>query len=435
MKKLFLFVIAGFTVFCLTASALAQTNQVLDQVIAVVDDDYILLSELRQQSFSMAHQYKINPQRDIEQFNMLMQQVLDNMIVQKILYLKAIEDSVIVEETQVEQMLDQRVASLLQQHGSREKVREVFGMSVEKIKRNFADEARESLLANNVRQTKEMQIKVNRREVEEFYAAMKDSLPDVPESYQISNLLIKIKPGVEAEEKALQRIQLIQEQLKDGAEFQQLAKDFSDDKSSAVMGGELGFFARGELVKEFEEVAYQLKPDEISAIVKSNFGYHIIQLIEQQGDKINCRHILVTPEPNRDDEVCVVDTIKSVHQKIVSGEKSFEEMVAEYSEDLSSKDSKGDLGWWEEDNIQPKEFKWVISDLKPGEVSEPVKTEMGYHILKLVDKHEPRAIDLQKDWQRIEDWALRMKRQQELQKWIEKLKEKVYISIKEVSAS
>jgi len=410
----------------------AQEEQVLDQVVAVVDNEIILLSDLKQQSLTYAVQYGINPQTEPDKFNELMEQVLDNLVTQKILYVKAIEDSVVVDDRMVNDELDRRIEMMVQQYGSREKVKEYFGASIEKIKRDFAEEAREGMMAQMVMNKKETQVKVTRREVEEFFRNMKDSLPELPETYLLANILLQIKPGEAAEKKARARIENIRERLNAGEDFEELAK-FSDDPATAENGGELGFFQRGELVREFEEVAFQLKPGEISDIVKTSYGLHIIQLIERQGEKINCRHILVALEPTLEDEKEVVQKIKEIHQKIESGEATFEEMVEKYSEDESSKENQGDLGWWQKDMIQPKEFQWVLAGMKPGDISEPVKTKLGYHILKLKDVQESRPLELKKDWERVEAFALQMKKQEELRKWIDKLKENVYINIKEVT--
>lgn len=430
MTMLTLIVIVFFQFF---PALFAQEMQVLDQVVAVVDNEVILLSELRQQALSYAMQYGINPQTQPDKFNELMQQVLDNMVTQKILYVKGIEDSVIVEDRVVEDELERRIAMMVQQYGSREKVKENFGSSIEKIKRDFADEARQGIMAQMVMGQKEAQLKVTRREVEDFYRSMKDSLPDLPETFHIANLLLQIKPGEIAEKKARDRMNEMAAQLKSGTDFAQLARDFSDDPASASQGGELGFFQRGELVKDFEEVAFQLKEGETSDVVKTSYGLHIIQLVERQGEKVNCRHILAALEPTLEDEKLIVEQIKEIHGKIKSGENSFEEMVGQYSEDVSSKENQGDLGWWEKEMIQPKEFKWVVESLQAGEVSEPVKTKLGYHILKLLAKNEPRPLDINQDWERIEAFALQIKKQRELKKWVEKLKSKVYINIKDVS--
>ncbi len=417
-------------------SLFGQGTSVLDDwIVAVVDNEIILLSDLRNHTLQYAAQMGINPRENMQEFVKLMDQVLEQLIIQKVLYVKGIEDSVVVENRHVEDLLNQQVNQLVMQYGSREKVKEVMGAPIEKIKRDWEEIARQSLMAKMVREKREMNIQVNRREVIDFYKNNKDSLPDLPESLHIANLLIKIKPGEESKSKAKARIESIFEQIKNGGDFQKMAREFSDDPGSAAAGGELGFFQRGELVKEFEEVAYQLQPGETSEIVESSHGYHIIQLIERQGDKINCRHILAKPEPTKEDELLTVNLIKEIYQKLTTKQATFEDLVKQYSEDETSKENNGDLGWWEKDMVQLKEFRYVLKDLKPGDVSEPVKTQLGYHILKLIEIQESRPVDLTIDWDRVENFALQTKRQKEMKRWIDKLKENVYISKKEIVVS
>lgn len=414
----------------------SQGNSMLDDwVVAVVDNEIILLSDLRSHTLQYAAQMGVNPRENMQEFVKLMEQVLEQLIIQKVLYVKGIEDSVVVENRHVEDLLNQQVNQLVMQYGSREKVKEIMGSPIEKIKRDWEEIARQSLMAKMVREKKEMNIQVNRREVIDFYKNNKDSLPDLPESLHIANLLVKIKAGEESKSKAKARIESIYEQIKNGADFQKIAREYSDDPGSAAAGGELGFFQRGELVKEFEEVAYQLQPGELSEIVESSHGYHIIQLIERQGDKINCRHILAKPEPTKEDELLTVNLIKEIHQKLITKQATFEELVKQYSEDETSKDNNGDLGWWEKNMVQLKEFRYVLKDLKAGEVSEPVKTQLGYHILKLIEVQASRPVDLTLDWDRIENFALQTKRQREMKRWVDKLKENVYISKKEIIVS
>jgi len=429
--------ILGIFVFILlfnpAARVQSQESQVLDQVVAVVDNEIILLSELRQQALTFAAQYGINPQTQPQKFNELMSQVLDNLVVQKVLYVKALEDTLTVEDRVVNDELERNIDRLVQQFGSRDKIKEYYGMSIEKIKRNFAEDTRQGLMAKMVMGQKESTIKITRREVEDFFNTMKDSLPDLPESFHIANLLLKIKAGDVAKARAKERLEKIQEELNGGADFKELAEKYSDDPVSAANGGELGFFQRGELVREFEEVAYLLKPGEISGIVETQFGFHLIQMIERQGEKINCRHILAALEPTIDDEKLVVTKIKEIHEKIAGGAANFEEMVDLHSDDPTSKEAHGDLGWWEKDMLQLKEFKWALEGLKPGEISEPVKTQLGYHIIKLFEKQDSRPLDVKKDWDRIEAFALQMKKQNEIKKWVDKLKENLYINIRDVA--
>jgi len=428
-KKSILFLV-GMLVL-LNLKLLAQEKQVLDKIVAVVDDDVILLSELQQHAIKFAVQFKINPDKEPEKFNELLNQVLENLMIQKILYVKAIEDTVKISDEHVEKEIESRINYYIQELGSREKVEEYFNTSISKIKRTLREEVRQALMAEQVRASKLQGIKISRREVEELYYSMKDSLPTLKEEVHISNLLLQIKPGDVARQNAMKRMEAIKDTLQKGADFASLARTVSDDPGSASSGGELGFFQRGQLVKEFEEVAFSLKPGEISDIVETEFGFHIIQLIERRGEKINCRHILVSLVATKDDEKRVATKILEIYESLKSDSVLFEDLVKQYSDDTESKDEGGDLGWFPVDEFQIKEFKTAVKKLKPGEISEPFKTKFGYHILKLIDRREERELSIDKDWEKIENWALSIKQQKEFLRWIEELKKDIYIQIKD----
>lgn len=434
MNKLkYIILILLVILISLNLRILAQEKQVLDKVVAVVDDDIILLSELQQNAIKLAFQFKINPEKEPEKFNDLLKQILENLIIQKILYVKAIEDTVKVADEQVEKEIETRINYYIQELGSREKVEEYFGTTISKIKRTLREEVRQALMAEQVRAVKLQAIRISRREVEELYHSMKDSLPSLNEEIHIANLLIQIKPGEEARQNAMKRIKAIQTKLKEGEDFVELARTVSDDPGSASSGGELGFFQRGQLVREFEEVAFFLNPGEVSDIVETQFGFHIIQLIERRGEKINCRHILVSLVATEKDEQRVAKQIVKIYENIKSDSVLFEDMVKQYSDDTESKDKGGDLGWFPVDELQLKEFKTAVKDLKPGEFSYPFKTKFGYHILKLLDRQEERVLSIDKDWERIENWALNLKQQKEFLKWIDELKKDIHINIKDIN--
>jgi len=194
--------------------------------------------------------------------------------------------------------------------------------------------------------------------------------------------------------------------------------------------------ARGGFVREFEEVAFALKPGEVSDVVKTQFGYHIIRMEEKRGEKIHCRHILITMKPTRDDEILAAEKIKVIHTELFNG-ADFIELVGEHSQDESTKDQQGYLGRFGVDELKEtaKEFVFAIEEVCAGEYSDPVRTQYGFHILKVNGREKERELDVEKDWDRIEDMALNFKKQREFDKWVVRMKENVYIEIKEDDAS
>lgn len=408
-----------------------KAQQPLDKIVAVVEDDIILSSELTQFSYNMAFQLGIDPRKESDKFVQLQSQTLENLINQKILLAKAEEDTVVVDERQVDNVLEEQVSAMIQRIGSEADLEKQMGMPINKIKRNFRDDVRNNLRVEMLRNTKYQQIKITRREVEEFYHTMKDSLPDLKETVDISHILLTVKAGSASEDKALIRIKELQERVKAGEDFEELCRQNSEDPGSKDRGGELGLIQRGDFVPEFEEVAFLLEPGEFSDVVKTRFGYHLIQCIERKGDKINVRHLLLLLQPTAEDEKVTKDKIQAIREELNQPGADFAALAKKYSDDETTKDQGGHLGMFEVDNLQEKEFLNAIESLEVGEISQPFKTNFGWHILKLNSRQEARKISIDKDWDRIEAWALNIKRQREFQKWIEELRQNVYVEIKD----
>jgi len=414
--------------FLTSPGAFAQ--QVLDEIVAVVGDRIILLSELNQYTYNVALQQGIDPSKAPDKFEEIRKKTLENLVDQKVLLLKAQEDSVQVEESQVDQVLNEQIQQMVQQLGSEEKLVEYFGAPLNKIKRDFRDDVRERLLIEALQAKKFREVKVSRREVEEFYHTMRDSLPEIQEAVKLSHILLEVKPGDEAKRAAYERIKDLLQRVRAGEDFPRLAEQYSEDPGSAANGGELGFIQRGEFVREFEEAAFALEPGQVSDIVETKFGYHIIKLLERRGEKINTAHILIRVQTTSEDEKRTLQRAEEIRQQILEGSADFAEMAKKYSDDKTTAAEGGSLGWFPVDQLQIAEFKKAVQDLKVGQVSSPLRTKFGYHVIKLDDKKEARKLALLQDWEQIETWALNFKRQKEFQKWLEDAKKDIHIDVK-----
>ena len=407
-------------------------QEVLDRIVAIVDKDIILESEVTQGAYLLAVQMGFDPSQNEKRFDDLKKLTLKNLIIQKVLLVKAEEDTVKIEDRQIDAMLEQQMQGIIQQLGNPEKVEEYFGSTMSKIRRNYRDEIEKNMKARTVRETKLADVKVSRREVEDFFNSKKDSLPRLKETVDLSHILIEIKPGEEAEKAAIEKLKNIRNRIINGEDFAQLAKEFSEDPGSNQNGGDLGYMARGNFVREFEEVAFTLNPDEISDVVKTQFGYHIIQMMDRRGEKIRVRHILIRPETTKEDELVAVEKIKDIHQQLEDG-ANFEDLVTKYSDDESTIEQKGHLGTFEIDQLKDtaKEFVYAIKNVKAGGITEPVHTQYGYHILRVNSREGERELSLATDWEKIEMLTLEHKQQLEFQKWIDELEKDLYIEIKE----
>ncbi|GAG24231.1 unnamed protein product, partial [marine sediment metagenome] len=187
----------------------------------------------------------------------------------------------------------------------------------------------------------------------------------------------------------------------------------------------------GTLFQSFEEVAFQLEPNEVSDVVETPVGFHLIQMIEKRGEKANMRHILIRIEVTSRDEGEVLDKLSDIRKRVLSGE-DFGELAKEFSQDLSTKEMGGDLGWLPLEELQIEAFKSAVDTLQDGEITFPFKTQFGYHIVKLEGRTEARKISLEGDWDQIQDWTMAMKRQNVLNEWIEEVKKDIFIKINEI---
>ena len=407
-----------------------QAQQLVDGIAAIVGKEIVLRSEIQQYVQSYVVQNRIDVKNNKQLLKKLQAQTIEKLIEQKLLLAKAEEDTLQVDESMLDQKVDERMRYLIGQTGSEDKLEKVFGSPMKKIKRDTRKVIKEQLLVEQVRAAKLRALKVSRREVEAFYKTYKDSLPDLKETVDISHILMLVKASESSQDEAYKKISKIYEDIKNGADFAKEAEKYSDDPASAQRGGDLGLISRGDFVPEFETAAYQLKDGEISKIVQTQFGFHIIQMIERRGEKIHTRHILVQVTPTEADEKNVIDTLNEIRQQALAG-ANFDSLALKYSEDDNVTKDSGHLGIFEVDQMVIPQFKTIVSTMKPGEISAPFKTDFGYHIVKLNDRQKARTFTLEKDWGRIEQMALNHKMETKYSEWIKELKKTVPIDIKE----
>lgn len=405
-------------------------QEVMDGIVAIVGDEIILRTELLQATQAFALQMGINPRTQPQKLESLKKDILQNLIHEKVLLAKAEEDTIIVDDQQVEAELDARIQQLIQQVGSKEKVEAYFGSPIKKIRRDYRDDIRKHLTVQAVQQNKFRDIQISRHEVEDFYESMKDSLPQKEAMVKLRHILMMVQSGEESRRRAMERIREIQGLLRQGENFEELARRYSEDPGTAERGGDLGFVERGTLFQSFEETAFQLQPGEVSDIVETPVGLHLIQMVEKRGDKADMRHILIRLEVTQQDEREVIEEMNHIWERILAGE-DFIQLVNEYSQDASTKEEGGDLGWLPLEQLQIEAFKSAVDTLQVGQVSKPFRTQFGYHIIKLEGRRRARALSMEEDWEQIKEWALNMKRQRVLDQWIKEIKKDLYIEIKE----
>jgi peptidyl-prolyl cis-trans isomerase SurA len=413
---------AGLIVWC--GSVHAQT--VIDRIAAVIDKEIITESELNEHVAFYAYQNKLDPSTPG-----LKHQMLESMIAEKLVLAQAIIDSVQVSNDEVTQALDQQVQRLIRQFGSEKGVEEAYGRPISRIKREYRDEMRKQLLVQKIQQTRQSGVQVTANDVAEFYNTYKDSLTEVPETYTISHIYIVPKPDSSVDRQTYLKARVVLDSLRAGADFAEFAKRYSSD-ATAASGGDLGWSKRGDFVPEFEEVLFSLKESQISDVVKTQYGYHIIQMVGRRGESIHARHILFRVDKSAASDSAAVAQLRDLRTRALKGE-SFAELATKYSEDEQTKPLGGDLGEVTAKDITP-EFADEIKNLKEGEVSEPTRITVGnsygYQIVLMRKKVSAHMPTLEGDYRQLERLALYLKQNRLYNDWLNELKKNIYLDVR-----
>jgi peptidyl-prolyl cis-trans isomerase SurA len=415
--------------FAILLSISSYSQEVLDKIVAVVDNEFILKSELEFQTNMVAAQRKIDPNSPG-----LQKQVLNAIIEEKLIYAQANFDSIIVTDEEVASRIDYQINVFQQQYGSIEKIEQMYGMSIEKIKRELRDEIQKSLMIQKLQEKNFASIEASRREVESFFTIYKDSIGVIPEKVKISHIFNNPKASSINKEKYRQFAKAILDSIKNGSDFAELAKKYSEDPGSAVQGGDLGFVKRGVFYPEFEAVAYSLEPNQISDIVESPVGYHIIQLLERRGESIKTRHILIKIKLDEQADLNTITFLTDVRDSIIKKVAPFSYYAKKYSEDKDTAPFGGDLGTFFIGQID-KQLLDAVAKLKDGEIGFPRRIEYsegnyGYHIVWLEKRTLQHLATLDLDYPEIKKLAEDHKKQKKYSEWIEKLKEKIYWDVR-----
>ena len=408
----------------LILSALGRAQTVLDRIVAVVDKEIITESELNDRLTFFSLQNRIDPKQPG-----LKQQILESMISEKLVLAQAVIDSIVISDDEVGRAMDQRITSLVRQMGSEALLEQRYGKPISRIRREYREDIRKQLLAQRVQQNHEGALSVSHRETEEFFETYRDSLPQVPEEYELSHLFLVPKADSVVEWKTRRKLAAILDSIKTGGSFAEFARRYSVD-ATAANGGELPFTKRGELVHDFEEVAFGLKQEgEVSDVVKTQYGFHIMQLIERRGESVRVRHILLRIEKTPDDDSACVRQLREFKQRVERGEL-FADLAKKYSEDEETKSVGGSLGKTTENDLLP-EFRLIVKSLAAGAVSDPQRVTLGssygFHIVWLRKKTAAHTMSLETDYPRVEQLALYLKKNKLNTEWLADLRKTIYV--------
>ncbi len=431
MKKVFISIIV---IISFLSSYGQNDTLIVDQVVARVGDRIILQSDIEAQySQMLAHG---------QNGHNLKCQILEDLLFQKLLLNQADIDSVYATDDEVEQELNARLQIFIQQMGGVTKLENYFHKSIYEIKDELKKILKDQIRAQKMQQQLTKDIKITPSEVSDYYNSLpKDSLPIVDATVEVEQIVIKPKISKEQEQQIIDRLNKMREQVLSGQmKFQTLAILYSDDPGSSSKGGELGYMTRSELVPEFAAVAFSLKPGQVSKVVKTKYGYHIIQLVDRKGDRVNVRHILIIPRPTPQEIQEARRRADSIYNLIVNDSLTFEEAAMRFSDDEQTKNNGGLLydPMTGSSKLRlsdlPPTIKFDIQNLKAGEISKPIKTidetgQVVFKIYKIKSRTEAHIANLDQDYQLIMQMALQHKKQQFLDNWVKQQLKTTYVHI------
>jgi len=418
----------------LTNFASAQRGVVLDEVIAVVGGQIATKSELENKFAAYLNQgEKVDDNTKCK--------ILEDILYSKMLVNQADLDSIIVEESQIDGELDRRISYIMSQIGSKEAMESYYKKTVTQLKAEQKDAIREQMTLQRMQGEITTGVSVTPEDVREYFEKIpKDSLPLINAEVELAQIMIYAKTPTSAIEEVKDKLNNYRKRVNEGEKFSTLALLYSEDKGSALKGGEIGFVGKGEVEPAFGAAAFKLKTGNVSSIVETRYGYHIIQLIERRGNKVNVSHILLKPKQDEASFAKAEERLDSIAAKIESGEFSFEDAAKTFSEDENTMKNGGIIAnpqtsssMTPMDEIEPALF-FVIDQMEVGEVSKAViisdpRSKPGYRIVKVLKRTEPHRASLDKDYQKIKTAALAEKEQKVLQDWIGNNISRTYIRL------
>ena len=419
--------------FCLGVRA----QGVIDEVIWVVGDEAILRSEVEEERLRAQYEGQQIPG---DPYCVIPEQLA----VQKLFLHQAIIDSVEANESSVSHQVDMRLNYYINQIGSKEKMEEYFRKPSSEIREEMMTTVRNQMIIQQMQAKLTADIKPTPAEIRRYFNSLPmDSIPMMPAQVEVQILSFEPPVPVEETERIKQRLREFTERVQNGsADFSMLARLYSEDTESAKRGGELGFVGRGQLVTEFADVAFNLNdPKRVSRIVQTEYGFHIIQLIEKKGERINCRHILLRPRISATDKIRAIERLDSIRQQILADSLQFEQAVIRFSEDKNTVMSAGLMinpntgsSRFEYQDLAPEIAKQIYN-LNEGDISQPfvmmdqTKNREVCAIVRVKKKTDVHRANLTDDFQAIKSMLEQKQSSEFLHNWILKKQKTTFIQI------
>jgi peptidyl-prolyl cis-trans isomerase SurA len=436
-KTKILSLVIWILVGCCKLYAQIPARKLIDKVIASIDDQPILKSEVEAEY--ERYQQQLGAEKGPTKC-----EILENMIINNIILANAAKKGIHIKNEEIDRYLNYQMEGILREMGSEARleqyVNQVLGKSLKNFKKELRKNIKNQLTIEKMRNVIIGDITISPSEVKTFFNQLNpNDIPFYPATVEAYQLVVY--PPLDQEQKRLtiEKLETLKARIQVGEDFAVLAKQYSEDTGSAINGGEIGFWRIGELDSVYEKAALALKPGEISSPIETKFGFHIIQLIERQKSKYNTRHILLTPTVSAPNLQEAVTKLTHIRADILENKITFEKAIATYSEDIDTAKRGALLTRSDEgarmlvDKLPPDLF-FILDKMSPGSISEPItfttsQGKQAARIIYLKEKIPSHKANLEQDYERISKLALNAKKQEALDEWIKTAKSQAFIEL------
>ncbi|MDR9409275.1 MAG: peptidylprolyl isomerase [Balneolaceae bacterium] len=427
-----------------SAPLLSQDAQVSDRIVAIVNDRIILKSDVDEEVQNYLRQARVEGQT-VNFSEDIWYSALQSMVDNYVLLQKAQIDSVVVSDEQVNRMMDQRIQQLTRQAGSEQALENAFGQSLVEIRAEFREQFRDQLTAQRVQQTKIQEISITRPEVVNFFNKIpEDQIPIIPEQVAISQIVAIPPPLDDAREAAFQEALALRDSVTTGGKnFEEMAEKYSDGPTGP-RGGLLPLMPLDDLVANYSAAASALEPGEISEVIETQFGFHVIRLNRRVGDEIETNHILIEIGDESLNEEAAINKLEALRDSVLNHGESFDDLARRHSEDEQTAPLGGKIYDQQTgarliplDQLDPALYRIVLLLDEEGQISEPKSynpnnpnVNRAFRIVSL-DRNVPEhRANLETDYDRIRQSALSQKQNRIMRQWIDELRNEVYVEFK-----
>jgi peptidyl-prolyl cis-trans isomerase SurA len=423
----------------------AQEKKVLDRVVAQVNNHIILKSDID----SLVTEV-LARERGMRYADEIWYEILESQIDKYVLIEQAAIDSIVISEEQLERRLDDYIRNLTAQFGSEQALEEALGKSVYEYKNEWRPRVKENELASQVRENFRSKVTISRREVEEFFNSIpKDSLPMIPEQVQMAHIVAIPPLSSDAKKRAYEMASAIRDSiLNHGKTIEAMAVAYSADPTAKQNGGLISLTNLNDLVAEYSAAAAALEPGQISEVVETVFGYHVIRLNRRVADQIETNHVLIQINTNESEDEVAIRKLEAVRDSLINHGKSFTEMARKHSDDRATAPYGGRLRdpmtgdtMLDIDRLDPALYSMVILLDNIGDISEPRpynvppsasqrELRKAYRLVQLQKKVPQHRANLKDDYELVSNYALQLKQLRELSNYLEELRKGIYVEYK-----